>query len=560
MVDSGWSVGFTLKNVGQSEIFQGKTVKFVNYEQMSMNISHWIDSHAAFTPDKVALHFEGQSLTYQQLAAQIRRTATALHRQLNIQPGDRIAHLGYNSPELLILLFACARLGALLVPLNWRLATPEQLYILQDAGVSALVVEESFSGLIKPLRQVLPNCHCIGLDFAPEVGQRLNDLLDSVGDPMAPAAGKLADPLLIVYTSGTTGRPKGAVLTQAALHWNAINSQHMHDMTSRDHILTVLPMFHVGGLNIQTTPALHCGATVTLHRRFHPDQTLTAIHGISAAGSELRSTAPQTVLKPTMTVLVPATMQACLASPQWATTNFSALRIVSTGSTTVPPQLPAAFRSRGVTVLEVYGSTETCPIAIYQRPDTDFTRSGSTGLPALHCQVRVVDEAGNDLPTGEAGEILIRGGNVLSGYWRNENATRETLRAGWYHSGDIGYRDEAGYYFVVDRKKNMIKSGGESVYPAEIERVLFEHPAVVEVAVIGVPDEKWQEVPVAFVVTAKATNLTEDELRRFAQSQLARYKVPHEIRFVDALPKNAMGKVQHFLLKEEWKKWGVDGG
>ncbi len=502
-----------------------------------MNISHWIDQHAAFTPDKAALHFEGRTLSYRALADAIAQMARGL-TNLGIQPGDRIAHLGYNSPEMLVLLFACARLGAILVPLNWRLATAEHLYILQDAEVSALFVEQPFSGTLEAINTALPTCHIVGLDFTPEAGQALSSLLAVPETVDTKSQGNLADPLLIVYTSGTTGRPKGALLTQSALQWNAINSQHMHDMTSRDHILTVLPMFHVGGLNIQTTPALHCGATVTLHRRFHPEQTLNAIQQD----------------KPTLTVLVPATIQACLASPQWATTDLSALRIVATGSTTVPPQLPAALRSRGVTVLEVYGATETCPIAIYQRPDSDFTRIGSTGLPALHCQARVVDELGNERPTGETGEILIKGGNILSGYWRNAAATNDALSGGWYHTGDIGYRDEAGYYFVVDRKKNMIKSGGESIYPAEIERVLFDHPAVVEVAVIGVPDEKWQEIPVALVVLAKDARLSSEELRSFAQQQLARYKVPHQILFLDTLPKNAMGKVQHFLLKEQWNQ------
>lgn len=502
---------------------------------MTMNISHWIDHHAAFTPDKAAIHFEGRTLTYRDLAAAIAQTAQGLQTQLKIKPGDRIAHLGYNSPELLILLFACARLGAILVPLNWRLVTAEHLYILQDAEVSALVVEAAFAGLVDPMREVLPHCHVIGLDFAPKLGLTMAALLTITESQPTPQV-DLTAPLLIVYTSGTTGRPKGAILSQGALQWNAINSQHMHDLTSQDHILTVLPMFHVGGLNIQTTPALHWGATVTLHRRFHPDQTLAAIHNA----------------KPTLTVLVPVTMQACLASPHWAATDFSHLRVVATGSTTVPPHLPAAFRSRGVTVLEVYGATETGPIAIYQRSDSDFSKLGSTGVPALHCQVRVIDEQGRDLPPGAAGEILIKGPSMLAGYWRNEAATQATLRDGWYYSGDIGYQDEAGYYYVVDRKKNLIKSGGESIYPAEIERVLLEHPGVAEVAVIGVPDARWQEVPLALVVAAQGITLDEAHLRHFAQGQLARYKIPQHIVFIDALPKNAMGKVQHFLLKEEW--------
>ncbi len=502
-----------------------------------MNIASWIERNADFSPNRVALRFEGRTTTYAELAQQVETAAKVLKWQLGVGRGDRVAHLGYNSPELLLLLFACARLGAMLVPLNWRLAVPEHLYILKDASVKALFLEEAFVNVIEPTREALPYCEVVGLEFAPESGANFDTLLvDANGDSHNPHI-TLDCPLLIVYTSGTTGHPKGAVLTQEALQWNAINSIHMHNLTSADHILTVLPMFHVGGLNIQTTPAWHAGAMVTLQRRFQPDQTLTAISAD----------------KPTMTVLVPATMQACINSPLWTETDFTNLRILTTGSTTVPQHLSDAFRERGVCVLEVYGATETCPIAIYQRPDSDFSKLGSTGLPALHCQVRVVDSDGRELPAGEAGEILVKGPNVMFEYWGNEAATAEALRNGWYHSGDIGYRDENGYYFIQDRKKNLIKSGGENIYPAEVERVLHNHPDIMEVAVIGVPDEKWQEMPVAVVVPVKEANLTEEVLRAFMEGQLAHFKIPHRFIFTNELPKNAMGKIQHFRLREQFK-------
>ncbi|MGQ0549028.1 MAG: class I adenylate-forming enzyme family protein [Armatimonadota bacterium] len=499
-----------------------------------MNISHWIERNASFAPTKAALRFEGRVYTYAALAEQVERAAQVLKGDLGVGRGDRVAHVGYNSPEFLILLFACARLGAMLVPLNWRLAAAEHLYILNDASVSALFLEQPFAHLITPVRGALPHCRIIGLDLVPEAGVQFGDLLahsrgDS-GNPNVP----LDNPLLIVYTAGTTGHPKGAVLTQGALQWNAINSTHMHDLTGNDHILTVLPMFHVGGLNIQTMPALHAGATATLHRRFQPDQTLAAI----------------TAERPTMTVLVPATMQACLDSPLWPQTDFRHLRIVTTGSTTVPQHLSDAFRARGVCVLEVYGSTETAPLAIYTRPDSDFSKRGSTGLPALHCQIRVVDSDGNDLPAGHPGEILVKGANIMSEYWGNPAATAEALRDGWYYTGDIGYRDKDGYFFIVDRKKNVIISGGENIYPAEVERVLLTHPDVREAAVIGVPNARWQEVPVAVLVTVNNARLSEDTLRAHLEGQLARYKIPRRFIFADELPRNAMGKVQHFRVKD----------
>jgi fatty-acyl-CoA synthase len=500
-----------------------------------MDLSDLIERNAAFTPDKIAIRFEGATLTYRQFADRIEACARALKSRLGVGRGDRAAILCANHPDYLVLLYACARLGAMLVPINWRLAVPEQIFILSDASVKALFVEEAFAPVIAPLAQALPEAHVVGIEFAPPGKQDFDMLLSAgTGDDRNPHVDALS-PLLIVYTSGTTGRPKGAVLRQEALIWNAAMSQHMHGMTSDDHILTVLPFFHVGGLNIQTTPALQLGATVTLHRRFSPEATL------SAFATE----------RPTHTVLVPTTIQATLQHPDWDKTDFSSLRAISTGSVTVPPHLIEAIARRGVPVLQVYGSTETCPLAVYTRLGGDLSRDTSTGLPGLHCEARIVDDQGEDVPHGVAGEVVVRGPNVFFEYWGNTKATREALRDGWYHTGDIGTRDADGYFFIHDRKKNVIISGGENIYPAEVERVLGEHPDVAECAVIGRPDKKWQEVPVAYVVRRAGCSLDADMLIAHARANLARFKVPHEIVFTETLPRNAMGKVQHFLLKEQ---------
>jgi fatty-acyl-CoA synthase len=312
----------------------------------------------------------------------------------------------------------------------------------------------------------------------------------------------------------------------------------MHAMTADDHVLTVLPFFHVGGLNIQTTPALHVGATITIHPRFAPDDTLRVI------GEE----------RPTLTTLVPATIQALLDHAAWHETDLSSLRAITTGSTLVPQSLVDAVTARGVPVLQVYGSTETCPIAVYTRLGGDLSRSGSTGLPGLLCEARVVDESGHNVPPGVLGEVLVRGPNVLVEYWGNSAATADALREGWFRTGDIALRDPDGYFFIHDRKKNMIVSGGENIYPAEIERVLLEHAAVAEAAVIGAADPRWQEVPVAFVVVRTGADVTADDLRAFLLSQLARFKVPREIAFVAELPRNALGKVQHFRLRKSFSR------
>jgi fatty-acyl-CoA synthase len=501
-----------------------------------MDLSDLIDRNADFTPHKAAIRFQGRTITCADLATRIAQAARALKSGLGVGRGDRVAILAANHPDYLVLLYACARLGAMLVPLNWRLAVPEQVFILSDASVKALVVEEAFAAVMAPLTQALPDVHVIGLDFAPG-GASFDDLLASGrGDGRNPHI-DLSCPFLVVYTSGTTGHPKGAVLRQEALVWNAAMSQHMHGLTAADHVLTVLPLFHVGGLNIQTTPALQIGATVTLHPRFAPDATLAALAGD----------------RPTLTVLVPATIAALIRHPRWNETELSSLRAITTGSTVVPQPLIDAISERGVPVLQVYGSTETCPIAIYTRLGGDLSRGNSTGLPGLYCEARVVDERGREVPHGTAGEVVVRGRNVLFEYWGNEAATSEALRNGWYYTGDIATRDADGYFVIHDRKKNMIISGGENIYPAEVERVLSEHPAVAEAAVIGRPDPKWQEVPIAFVVRRKDVAVDVEALTRHVGEQLARFKIPREIVFVDDLPRNALGKVQHFRLKQQAK-------
>jgi fatty-acyl-CoA synthase len=499
-----------------------------------VDLSGLIERNAAFAPDKPALHFEGKTLSYAALVERIEQTARALKSELGVGRGDRVAILSLNRPDYLVLLYACARLGAMLVPLNWRLAVAEQLFILSDAGAKVLVLEQAFATALSDLENRQPETSVVGLDFTPSRGVTFDALLaQGCGDSRNPHT-DLSSPLLIVYTSGTTGRPKGAVLRQEALFWNGVMSQHMHGLTSDDHVLTVLPFFHVGGLNIQTTPALHHGATVTIHSRFAPD---------AALASFARD-------RPTLTVLVPAIIQAVTEHPAWPTTDLSSLKAISTGSTIVPQPLIDRIVARGVPVLQVYGSTETCPIAVYTRHGGDLSREGSTGLPGLCCEAAIIDDAGNEVPPDVVGEIAVRGPNVFFEYWGDEGATREALHDGWYRSGDIGRRDADGYFWVHDRKKNLIISGGENIYPAEVERVLLEHPDVAECGVIGRPDPRWDEVPIAYVIRRKSWSVDTDGLKAHVQSQLARFKVPRDIVFVEDLPRTALGKVQHFMLKQ----------
>ncbi|WP_445222337.1 class I adenylate-forming enzyme family protein [Bradyrhizobium sp. Pa8] len=500
-----------------------------------MDLCTLIERNAAFAPNKPAIHFEGDTLSYADLSRRINRAARALKIALGVNRGDRVALLSLNRPDYLVLLYACARLGAILVPLNWRLAVTEQLFILSDVGAKVLVIERAFGALLPILEETLPEVTTVGFDFASSGACTWDGLLDQIQcDSSNNLCADLADPLLIVYTSGTTGRPKGAVLRQDALLWNGVMSQHMHALTSDDHVLTVLPLFHVGGLNIQTTPALHLGATVTIHSRFTTDATFAALKHD----------------RPTLTVLVPAIIQGLTDDLRWPTADLWSLKAVSVGSTIVPQHLIDRLVAYRVTVLQVYGSTETSPIAIYTRLGGDLSREGSTGLPGLCCEAIVMDDGGSELPAGTPGEIAVRGPNVLHEYWGNRPATREAMHDDWYRTGDIARRDADGYFWVHDRKKNLIISGGENVYPAEVERVLLEHPDVAECAVIGRPDPQWDEVPVAYVIKRSGARINSEALVTHAQSHLARFKVPREIIFTEDLPRTALGKIQHNLLKQ----------
>ncbi|MBH5398923.1 AMP-binding protein [Bradyrhizobium sp. CNPSo 4010] len=499
-----------------------------------MDLCTLIERNAAYTPGKTAIHFEGKSLSYASLNRRIERIARAFKSQLGVQRGDRIAILSFNRPDYLALLYACARLGAILVPLNWRLAAAEHLFILSDSGAKVLVLEQCLGAALPVLTKQVPHPSLVGLDFTPPGGCKLDDLLDGdCGDGRNPRA-EPSCPLLIVYTSGTTGRPKGAVLRQEALLWNGIMSQHMHDLTSADHTLAVLPFFHVGGLNIQTTPSLHHGATVSIHTRFGAETMLDAFE----------------CDRPSLTALVPAMMQALASNGRWESTDLSSLRAICTGSTMVPQHLVERFVARGVPVLQVYGSTETCLIAVYTKLGGNLVPEGSSGLAGLCCEAAIIDDSGSKLPPGTPGEIAIRGPNVFCGYWDNQQASREALSNGWYRTGDIGRCDADGYIWVHDRKKNLIISGGENIYPAEVERVLTDHPDVAECAVVGRPDARWEEVPVAYVIKRPGARVEAEALTAHVQSQLARFKVPREIIFTQELPKTALGKIQHFLLKE----------
>ena len=403
---------------------------------------------------------------------------------------------------MLVLLFALARLGAILVPLNWRLTAAEHKAILADCAPRWIFFDADFEA----------HARTLGIP----VGK-----LEGNGN--SKPEGCDTDDILIVYTSGTTGRPKGATLTQSALLWNGFNSIHAHDLSQSDHVLTVLPMFHVGGLNNQTLPALLAGASVTLHRRFDPALWLGDV----------------ALRRPTLSLLVPATLQAVVSHPAWASTDLSSLKMINAGSMVVPDSMIRAFHARGIPVGQIYGCTETAPIAVVLLKEHAMRKVGSAGKPALHCEVKLVE-----------GEVWVRGPNVMRGYWNDPAATAAALTPdGWFRTGDLARIDEEGYYWIIGRSKDVIISGGENIYPAELENVLADCAAIAECAVVGMDDAKWGEAVCAFIVKQKDANLDENAVLALFKDRLAKFKHPRRIVFIDNLPRNAMGKVQKFDLK-----------
>ncbi len=445
------------------------------------------------------MHFDGADISYLQFWGRIEETTNSLQ----VTKGDRVAWLGYNSPEMLVLLFALARLGAILVPLNWRLTAAEHRIILADCSPKWIFCDSEFE------------VHCRDLGI-PVGHNEKNDYFRNI-------EGSDNDDILIVYTSGTTGKPKGAVLTQSALLWNGFNSIHAHDLSQSDHVLTALPMFHVGGLNNQTLPALLAGATVTLHRRFDAALWLSDV---------VRR-------RPTLSLLVPATIQAVISHPAWAQTDLSSLKMLNTGSMVVPDSLIQAFHDRGVPVGQIYGCTETAPIATVLLREDAVRKLGSAGKPALHCEVKLVEN-----------EVWVRGPNVMRGYWNDPDATAAALTPeDWFKTGDLARVDGEGYYWIIGRSKDVIISGGENIYPAELENVLADCASIAEAAVIGMDDPKWGEAACACIVRRQGSEIDETEVLNLFNNRLAKFKHPRRVVFLDSLPKNTMGKVQKFELK-----------
>ena len=487
----------------------------------------WLERNALYTPDATALVWAptGTRYTFADLHETGERLAAALADTYGLSRGDRVAVLAENTVEHVLLFIAAQKAGFVLVPLNYRLAPPELQYLVDDSAPHVLFVAADYTGTATGLDT---SAHLVPL---AEVEALIADGPPRSHGP-APA---LDDPLMILYTSGTTGRPKGAILPHRMLFWNSVNTELRLDLTAHDRSFNAAPFYHTGGWNVLLTPFLHHGATTYLFPSFDAEAIL-----------RLCDEAQLTILWG-----VPTMLKMMADSDAFDDVSLDSVRYAVVGGEAMPEPLIRTWQAKGVPIRQGFGMTEV-GVNCFSLPERDALRKiGSIGFPNFYVDTKVVDEDGQEVPPNTTGELLMRGPVVTPGYWRDPEATDDAIDAdGWFHTGDLVEVDDEGYFFVVGRKKEMYISGGENVSPAEVEAVLYEHPAVAEAAVIGVPDDKWGETGAAFIAVAEGAALTADDVKEHARAHLARYKVPSHVRFLDELPKGHSGKIQKDALAD----------
>jgi acyl-CoA synthetase (AMP-forming)/AMP-acid ligase II len=520
------------------------------------NLASVLAHHADRFPDRACLVWGDETITYAELDRRAGATAAGLAK-LGVSRGDVVAILLYNCPELLEAMFAVSRIGAVFMPINWRLAGEEIAYIATHAGARCVISEPELAPLVEAARSRLPDARCVSVEPVNEPDGRALDRgaptsLDppTISDgwtafaalreagPLPPIAPVAPDDLhRLMYTSGTTARPKGVMITYANLYWKNVAHVIEFGITGADKGLACGPLYHVGALDLTTTTVLYAGGTVEIHRKFDAEQVLDTI--------ETRGI--------TNVWLAPSMVNALLAHPTLARRDLSALKLVIDGGEKMPlpliERLLSAFPSAWFA--DAYGLTETVSGDTFLDKRKTVEKIGSVGKPCLHLEVAIQDDEDRPVPAAALGEIVLRGPKVFKGYWKDPEATAAAFRGGWFHTGDIGYLDPDGFLYIVDRKKDLIISGGENIASPEVERVLYEHPAVLEASVVGRPDPRWGEVPVAFVVLRDGARGTAEELQEFCRARLARFKVPRAVEFIDALPRNPSGKVLKRVLREQ---------
>ncbi|MFZ3418039.1 acyl-CoA synthetase [Arthrobacter sp. 3Tela_A] len=509
----------------------------------NQGLGSWIHRQRIKSGARTALVFRDQAVTYAQLDDRINRLAAAL-RAAGVEHGTRVAFLGDNHPSFLETFFAAGSLGAVFVPLNTRLAPPEIQFALQDSGSTVLVNTLALDELaVRGSVDTAVGLRLLVDDGSgaarAETGPPVQPFESAFGEPagFADAAVDLEDGAIILYTSGTTGQPKGALLTHANLAWNCFNVLVDYDVAENDIALMISPLFHVASLDMGVLPNLLKGATVILETRFEPGRTLELIEKYRA----------------TYISGVPTTYQLLCEHPDWAKRDISSLRKLTCGGSAVPLRVIDAYEERGLSFSGGYGMTETAPGATALPPSYSREKAGSAGIPHFFTSVRVARPDGSAADPGEVGEVQISGPNVIKSYWNRPDATESAFDgADWFRSGDMGYYDGDGFLFISDRLKDMIISGGENIYPAEVEQIISELDAVSGVAVIGVADEKWGEVPKALITLREGYSLDPAEVAAHLDGRLARYKIPKTVEIVAEFPRTASGKIRKADLKRQY--------
>ena len=494
----------------------------------------WIGRWGRAFPEKEALVdiIGGRRYTYGKMADDIHRMANFLSRELGIGRGDRVACLSFNRAEYIILFFVLGRLGAILVPLNFRLAPAEFVYFLEDAAPKAVFFDRDHRDRVNEFKSKVALDHYVCFDEDDTPGSTLVKSWQTLPVDALPEVEITADdPHLIIYTSGTTGLPKGVILTHGMLTWNAINTQLGWDLRSDDKTILHAAMFYTAGWNVFTLPLFYCRAANILIQSFEADLIL------------------ELIAREGVTVFfgVPTMFQMLLESPNFAATDFSGVRFMVSGGAPLSRDILDAFeRHKSIRIWEGYGLTEVGPNNFMANG-----KPGTLGQPMPHVDVKLVDPQGNEVPAGGEGEILLRGPHTCAGYWNKPEATAKAFAGGWFNTGDLGQVDSDGHFSIVGRLKDMIISGGANIYPAEIERAIAGHPAVAGAAVIGVPDAKWGEVGKAILELKPGASLTLETLSSFLKDRLGKFKLPKYLKVVDSLPRTpASAKVQKFILKE----------
>jgi fatty-acyl-CoA synthase len=504
---------------------------------MVKGIGNWLVKHSKNRPDRLAIVYKEKHYTYAEVNERVNRLANALLTK-GVRKGDRVNALLFNSNEILESMFACAKIGALFVPINFRLSVDEVLYIVNDSRGYHFIYDARMKPLVDQLREkdsrLIEYIH-VGSNPHKEDSVYENLIANaSTAEPEYDIG--LEDVHMMMYTSGTTGKPKGAMLTHGNTQWNAINFINTIPFDYTDSTLSVAPLFHIGGMSVMTTPLFYLGGTVFLDDMFDPTRVMQKIHDERI----------------TSMFLVPAMWQALTNVENFDNYDISSLRLAVSGGAPCPITVIEFFQKRGLPFYEGFGLTETAPFVCILDKENTIRKNGSVGKTPIHTSVRIVDPNDRDVPPGEVGELIVNGPNVMAGYWNKPKATKEAIKNGWFYTGDLAKFDDEGFIYIVDRKKDMIITGGENVYPIEIEQLLFRHPNIREAAVIGCPDEKWGESIKAIVALKDSDQpLSALDVEAFLNGKIARFKIPKQVEIVDVLPRNATGKILKTVLRQD---------